>query len=659
MWATLSFILIWWIMADSQAGERIKVKDVGQKDFGRLEAIGLPTRSPTGKAPDLPHAPGWPQHIWGATSYAPMKGVAFADLDQDGNSEIIAASTSGHVYVWDYLGNLRPGWPQTVLGMPQPGVAVGDINGDGLLEIAVSTCQTWGRVYVFDRDGNALPGWPVSFNDHEMSKCPTLSDLDGDGKLEIIVVERFYPIGYVHVLRYDGTEFPGNWPFQLDYVPGTAAAVGDIDNDGEKEIICCSFFSVYAFESDGTVMPGWPHTRPEVHFSYNSPALADFEGDGYLEVVCSSHGDNCSFFVLDYQGNVLPGWPRTAPWWSYCPPSVGDVDQDGDLEIAVGNAGMEMMTVLHLFDIYGNYLPGFPLSLDGGAEGPISIADTEGDSTMELIFDSNAILNPDTLGDLRAAYSNGDSVPDWPLRPFGFTYLNGSTVGDVNDDGILEVSTISSFWGDVRVNLWNLPKSYGKTSIEWGTYHFDNERTGLYRRRSPNQPPQHFSLISPDSTELVSRKPTFVWHASTNPDTIGDSVTYTLKYSLSPIFWGYEQVDSLTDTSYTPSESLVPDTIYYWRVKADDGAPNGVTWANQGFWWFKVETYVYGDADGDGIVDLSDVVYLMRYLFKEDQPPVPLASGDPNDDCVVNIADIIYLLNYILREGPEPLQGCA
>jgi hypothetical protein len=662
-WIGLVLFLIWWGIVNTEADQSIRVKDVSEEDFGRCEVMETSTEILAGKAPDLPQAPGWPQNIWGAYWYAPTKGVAFADLDQDGNLEIIAASTNKRVYVWDYLGNPRPGWPQTVIGMPQFGVAVGDVNGDSLLEIAVNTwnAPSGGRVYVFDRDGNTLPGWPVSLNDHDVFEHPTLSDLDGDGKLEIIVGERDYPMGYLHVLRYDGTEFPGNWPFELDGVPGAGAAVGDIDNDGQKEIIYLSVYSVYAFESDGTLMPGWPHTRPGCEFSYSGPALADFEGDGYLEIVCSCCWDSSGFFVLDYQGNLLPGWPRPTPdEWSYCPPSVGDVDQDGDLEIAVGNAGFfGPEVVFHLFDIRGNYLPGFPLCLDGGVEGPISIADIEGDSTMELIFDSNAMCGLDSLGFLRAAYSNGDSVSDWPLRPFGFTYMNGSTMGDVNDDGILEVSTISSYSGLVKVNLWNLLKSYGKTSIEWGTYHFDNERTGLYRRKGPNQPPQHFSLISPDSGVLVSRKPTYVWHASNNPDTIGGSVTYTLKYSLSPIFWGYEQVDSLTDTSYTLSESLVPDTIYFWRVKADDGAPNGVTWADQGFWWFKVETYVYGDADGDEVVDLADVVYLIRYLFKEDEPPIPLASGDPNNDCVVNIADIVYLLNYIFKEGPEPLQGCA
>jgi hypothetical protein len=74
---------------------------------------------------------------------------------------------------------------------------------------------------------------------------------------------------------------------------------------------------------------------------------------------------------------------------------------------------------------------------------------------------------------------------------------------------------------------------------------------------------------------------------------------------------------------------------------------------------FQIQTWVFGDADGDGIVDLTDIVYLSKYLFVHGSPPDPLASGDPNNDCILNIADVVYLINYVFGEGPEPLEGCA
>ncbi|MCK4385667.1 MAG: dockerin type I repeat-containing protein, partial [candidate division Zixibacteria bacterium] len=69
--------------------------------------------------------------------------------------------------------------------------------------------------------------------------------------------------------------------------------------------------------------------------------------------------------------------------------------------------------------------------------------------------------------------------------------------------------------------------------------------------------------------------------------------------------------------------------------------------------------YIWGDANGDGGVDITDIVYLINYLFTSGPPPIPRPSGDPNNDCLINVTDIVYLINYLFNEGPAPLQGCA
>jgi subtilisin family serine protease len=70
-------------------------------------------------------------------------------------------------------------------------------------------------------------------------------------------------------------------------------------------------------------------------------------------------------------------------------------------------------------------------------------------------------------------------------------------------------------------------------------------------------------------------------------------------------------------------------------------------------------TYVYGDANGDGVVNAVDLVYLLNYLFLSGPPPDPLSASDPNGDCVINIADIVYLSNYLYCGGPILLRGCV
>jgi hypothetical protein len=65
-----------------------------------------------------------------------------------------------------------------------------------------------------------------------------------------------------------------------------------------------------------------------------------------------------------------------------------------------------------------------------------------------------------------------------------------------------------------------------------------------------------------------------------------------------------------------------------------------------------------GDVNEDGAVDVSDVLFLINYLFVSGPAPNPAALGDPSGDCLVNVADVVYLINYLFSGGPEPEWGC-
>jgi parallel beta-helix repeat protein len=66
------------------------------------------------------------------------------------------------------------------------------------------------------------------------------------------------------------------------------------------------------------------------------------------------------------------------------------------------------------------------------------------------------------------------------------------------------------------------------------------------------------------------------------------------------------------------------------------------------------EYFIRGDANGDGVVDPADVVYLINYLFRNGPVPNPLMVGDVNCDGEVGPGDIVYLINYLFRGGPPP-----
>lgn len=61
-----------------------------------------------------------------------------------------------------------------------------------------------------------------------------------------------------------------------------------------------------------------------------------------------------------------------------------------------------------------------------------------------------------------------------------------------------------------------------------------------------------------------------------------------------------------------------------------------------------------GDANGDGSLTVSDVVYLVNYLFKGGPVPKPYEAGEANCDGKITVSDVVYLVNYLFKGGPPP-----
>ena len=64
--------------------------------------------------------------------------------------------------------------------------------------------------------------------------------------------------------------------------------------------------------------------------------------------------------------------------------------------------------------------------------------------------------------------------------------------------------------------------------------------------------------------------------------------------------------------------------------------------------------YVCGDANGDELVNITDAVFILDYIFDGGEWPDPLEAGDGNADGLVNITDAVYLVQYIFNDGPDP-----
>jgi hypothetical protein len=64
---------------------------------------------------------------------------------------------------------------------------------------------------------------------------------------------------------------------------------------------------------------------------------------------------------------------------------------------------------------------------------------------------------------------------------------------------------------------------------------------------------------------------------------------------------------------------------------------------------------ICSDCNGDRQITVSDVVYLINYLFKGGPIPVPkVCLGDANGDGKITVSDVVYLINYLFKGGPPP-----
>lgn len=77
------------------------------------------------------------------------------------------------------------------------------------------------------------------------------------------------------------------------------------------------------------------------------------------------------------------------------------------------------------------------------------------------------------------------------------------------------------------------------------------------------------------------------------------------------------------------------------------------------YYYIQQAPYICGDADGNTIVNISDAVSLIAYIFGGGPAPDPLLSGDGDCNQIVNISDAVYLIAYIFGGGPAPCAACS
>ena len=284
-----------------------------------------------------------------ATDAARAYGVFAADMDGDGDMDILSASNADNTIAWyENNGDANPTWTADDIATDAAGansVFAADMDGDGDMDI-VSSSANDNTIAWYENDGNANPTWAAAdiATSANSARSVFVADMDGDGDMDILSAS--YNDNTIAWYENNGDANP-NWAaadIATDAAGALSVYAADMDGDGDMDIVSASYNdnTIAWYENDGNTDPTWAAADISTSAADASSVFAaDMDGDGDMDIVSADFSDN-TIAWYENNGDANPTWTAANIVTSANAPHsvfVADIDGDGDMDIVSADSG--------------------------------------------------------------------------------------------------------------------------------------------------------------------------------------------------------------------------------------------------------------------------------------------------------------------------------